>query len=84
MLDISKNHTIENTTHVESKEDLIETLNSKEGFVTCYWSENKEDELEIKELTSATIRCYPIDNKENKKSINNKQDGKLAIFSKAY
>ena len=84
MLDISKNHTIENTTHVESKEDLIETLNSKEGFVTCYWSENKEDELEIKELTSATIRCYPIDNKENKKSINNNQDGKLAIFSKAY
>ena len=84
MLDISKNHMEENTTHVESKEDLIETLNSKEGFVTCYWSENKEDELEIKELTSATIRCYPIDNKENKKSINNKQEGKLAIFSKAY
>ena len=84
MLDISKNHMQENTTHVESKEELIETLNSKEGFVTCYWSENKEDELEIKELTSATIRCYPIDNKENKKSINNKQDGKLAIFSKAY
>ena len=84
MLDISKNHMQENTTHVESKEELIETLNSKEGFVTCYWSENKEDELEIKELTSATIRCYPIDNKENKKSINNNQDGKLAIFSKAY
>ena len=63
---------------------LIEALNNKEGFVTCYWSENKDDELEIKELTSATIRCYPINNEETKQSINDKKDGKFAIFSKAY
>ena len=84
MFDVSKNHMEENTIHVDSKEDLIETLNNKEGFVTCYWSENKDDELEIKELTSATIRCYPIDNEETKQSINDKKDGKFAIFSKAY
>ncbi len=84
MFDISKNHMEENTMHVDSKEDLIEALNNKEGFVTCYWSENKKDELEIKELTSATIRCYPIDNEETKQSINDKKDGKFAIFSKAY
>ena len=84
MFDISKNHMEENIMHVDSKEDLIEALNNKEGFVTCYWSENKDDELEIKELTSATIRCYPIDNEENKQSINDKKDGKFAIFSKAY
>jgi len=84
MFDISKNHMEENTIHVDTKEDLIETLNNKEGFVTCYWSENKDDELEIKELTSATIRCYPIDNEETKQSINDKKDGKFAIFSKAY
>ena len=84
MFDISKNHMEENTMHVDSKEDLIEALNNKEGFVTCYWSENKDDELEIKELTSATIRCYPIDNEETKQSINDKKDGKFAIFSKAY
>ena len=84
MFDISKKHMEENTIHVDSKEDLIETLNNKEGFVTCYWSENKDDELEIKELTSATIRCYPIDNEETKQSINDKKDGKFAIFSKAY
>jgi len=42
------------------------------------------DELEIKELTSATIRCYPINNEETKQSINDKKDGKFAIFSKAY
>ena len=84
MFDISKKHMEENTIHVDTKEDLIEALNNKEGFVTCYWSENKDDELEIKELTSATIRCYPINNNETKQSINDKKDGKFAIFSKAY
>ena len=84
MFDVSKNHMEQNTIHVESKEELIEALNNKEGFVTCYWSENKDDELEIKELTSATIRCYPINNEETKQSINDKNDGKFAIFSKAY
>ena len=84
MFDISKKHMEENTIHVDTKEDLIKALNNKEGFVTCYWSENKDDELEIKELTSATIRCYPINNEETKQSINDKKDGKFAIFSKAY
>ena len=84
MFDISKKHMEENTIHVDTKEDLIEALNNKEGFVTCYWSENKDDELEIKELTSATIRCYPINHEETKQSINDKNDGKFAIFSKAY
>ena len=84
MFNISKKHMEENTIHVDTKEDLIEALNNKEGFVTCYWSENKDDELEIKELTSATIRCYPINNEETKQSINDKKDGKFAIFSKAY
>jgi len=81
----SKEHMINNTNHVESKEELIEKLTQTEGFVTCYWSENEKDEIEIKEITSATIRCYPIDNKETKKSINHKgKDGIFTIFSKAY
>jgi len=81
----TKDHMIENTTHVDTKEKLIETLKNKDGFVTCYWYEDKEDETEIKELTSATIRCYPLDNDDTKKSINNKdEDGIFTIFSKAY
>ena len=81
----TKDHMIENTNHVDTKEELIETLKNKEGFVTCYWYEDKEDETEIKELTSATIRCYPLDNDDTKKSINNKdEDGSFTIFSKAY
>ena len=81
----TKDHMSENTTHVDTKEELIETLKNKDGFVTCYWYEDKEDETEIKELTSATIRCYPLDNDDTKKSINNKdEDGSFTIFSKAY
>ncbi len=85
MFNKSKDHMINNTTHVDSKEELINKLNNTEGFVTCYWHENKKDELEIKELTSATIRCYPLNNKETKNSINHKdKEGSFTIFSKAY
>ncbi len=81
----SKDHMYENTTHVNSKKELIKTLKNNEGFVTCYWFENEKDETEIKEITSATIRCYPLDIKDTKKSINNKdEDGNFTIFSKAY
>tara|TARA_B100001113_G_scaffold4824_1_gene4147 strand:- start:787 stop:2214 length:1428 start_codon:yes stop_codon:yes gene_type:complete len=81
----TKDHMSENTSHVDTKEELIKTLKNKDGFVTCYWYEDKQDETEIKELTSATIRCYPLDNDDRKKSINNKdEDGTFTIFSKAY
>ena len=84
LLKKSKEHLKQNTTHVETFDELIDTLNNKSGFVTCYWKENKEDELKVKESTSATIRCYPLSHSENKQSINQKDDGKFTIFSKAY
>jgi len=84
LLKKSKEHLKQNTIHVETFDELIDTLNKKSGFVTCYWKENKEDELKVKESTSATIRCYPLSHSENKQSINQKDDGKFTIFSKAY
>ena len=84
LLKKSKEHLKQNTTHVETFDELIDTLNEKSGFVTCYWKENKEDELKVKESTSATIRCYPLSHSENKQSINQKDDGQFTIFSKAY
>ena len=58
LLETSKNFRKENTIHVDSKAELIDTLNSTPGFVTCYWDENTSDEIEIKDLTKATLRCY--------------------------
>ena len=36
MLDSSKKYQEDNTIHVSTKDELIEALNSKPGFVTCY------------------------------------------------
>ena len=85
LLETSKNFRKENTIHVDSKAELIDTLNSTPGFVTCYWDENTSDEIEIKDLTKATLRCYLLNNEDSAKSVNNESvEGKKAIFSKAY
>ena len=85
LLETSKNFRKENTIHVDSKAELIDTLNSTPGFVTCYWDENTSDEIEIKDLTKATLRCYLLENEGSAKAVNNESvEGKKAIFSKAY
>ena len=85
LLDSSKTFREENTKHVESYEDLINTLNSEAGFVTCYWDENSKDEDKVKTDTKATLRCYVLNHEETGEAVNNKKtQGKLAIFSKAY
>ena len=85
LLETSKNFRNENTIHVDSKAELIDTLNSTPGFVTCYWDENTSDEIEIKDLTKATLRCYLLENEGSAKAVNNESvEGKKAIFSKAY
>ena len=85
LLDTSKHFRKDNTIHVDSKSELIDTLNSTPGFVTCYWDENTSDEIEIKDLTKATLRCYLFENEGSAKAVNNESvEGKKAIFSKAY
>ena len=85
LLESSKIFREENTKHVESYDDLITTLNSEPGFVTCYWDENSKDEDKVKTDTKATLRCYVLDHDETGEAVNNsKTEGKLAIFSKAY
>ena len=85
LLDSSKTFREENTKHVESYEDLINTLNSEAGFVTCYWDENSKDEDKVKADTKATLRCYVLNHEETGEAVNNlNTQGKLAIFSKAY
>ena len=85
LLETSKNFRKDNTIHVDSKAELIDTLNSTPGFVTCYWDENTSDEIEIKDLTKATLRCYLLENEGSAKAVNNVSvEGKKAIFSKAY
>ena len=85
LLDSSKAFREENTKHAESYEELINTLNSEAGFVTCYWDENSKDEDKVKVDTKATLRCYVLNHEETGEAVNNlNTQGKLAIFSKAY
>ena len=85
MFNKSKEYREKNTVHVETMDDLLLTLNEKQGFVSCYWAENSEDENKVKELTKATLRCYLFESQDGVKSINQKSnDGRLAIFAKAY
>ncbi len=85
LLESSRKFREDNTNHVKNYKELISTLNSNPGFVTCYWDENSDDEDKVKKETKATLRCYILDHKDKDKAVNNKKkDGKLAIFSKAY
>ena len=83
LLETSKNFRKDNTIHVDSKAELIDTLNSTPGFVTCYWDENTSDEIEIKDLTKATLRCYLLENEGSAKAVNNESvEGKRQFFLK--
>tara|TARA_B100001121_G_scaffold116057_1_gene102147 strand:- start:8 stop:1438 length:1431 start_codon:yes stop_codon:yes gene_type:complete len=85
LLESSRNFRKENTIHADSYEDLILALNGDAGFVTCFWHENSDDEDKVKAETKATLRCYVLDEDKADKAINNKNEqGKFAIFSKAY
>ena len=85
LLQSSRNFRKENTVHVDSYEKLISSLNGNSGFLTCFWDENSDDEDKVKAETKATLRCYVLDEEKTDKAVNNENEqGKLAIFSKAY
>ena len=85
LLNLSRNFREENTVHVDSYEELISALNGEPGFVTCFWNENSDDENKVKAETKATLRCYVLNEEKTDKAVNNENEqGKLAIFSKAY
>ena len=79
------------TINLKNRKNIESLFKKNESFIYAFWHDQLlmcpltwQSELEIKVLTSATIRCYPINNEETKQSINDKKDGKFAIFSKAY
>ena len=85
LLNLSRNFREENTVHVDSYEELISALYGEPGFVTCFWNENSDDENKVKAETKATLRCYVLNEEKTDKAVNNENEqGKLAIFSKAY
>ena len=74
------------TSRVDTKEEFIETLNDKGGFISCHWDGTNETEALVKELTSATIRCIPLDapDEEGTDPFSGKPSSRRVLFAKAY
>ncbi|WP_273842914.1 proline--tRNA ligase [Rubrobacter calidifluminis] len=73
----------ENTRHVESYEQMKETIAEKRGFVVAPWDGTEETEQRIKEETKATIRLLPFEREEGKDPVSGRP-GKTAVFARAY
>ena len=75
-------------THKASTFEEMKAIFQKENvFVEAYFAGGREEEKEIKEHTGgATIRCFPANEKGNTGTCfyTGKENGRLAIFAKAY
>ena len=77
----------EHITEVNSYEEFKEVLETKGGFVSCFWDETVETEKRVKEETKATTRCIPLDYTEDKEGVcifTGKPTTKRVLFAKAY
>ena len=75
----------ENTTQVDSIDQMNQILNTKGGFVEAFWNGDSISEQKIKDLTKATIRCIPLEGSENGNCVlTGEPNSKKVIFARAY
>jgi prolyl-tRNA synthetase len=76
----------ENTTRVDTYEEMKNVLDGKGGFILAHWDGTAETEAAIKEETKATIRCIPLDApaEQGKCVYSGKPSDKRVVFARAY
>jgi prolyl-tRNA synthetase len=75
----------ENTTQVDSIDQMNQILNTKGGFVEAFWNGDSKSEQKIKDLTKATIRCIPLTDSETGNCVlTGEANSKKVIFARAY
>ena len=76
----------ENTTRVDSYDDMKRVLDDKGGFILAHWDGTAETEAAIKEETKATIRCIPLDApaEDGKCVYSGKPSNQRVVFARAY
>lgn len=77
----------EHITEVTSYDQFKEVLNTKGGFVSCFWDGEVDTEKRVKEETKATTRCIPLDYNEDQEGVcifTGKPTTKRVLFAKAY
>lgn len=74
-------------TEVASYDEFKEILDTKGGFVSCFWDGEVETEKRVKEETKATTRCIPLDYTEDQEGVcifTGKTTNKRVLFARAY
>lgn len=86
MFDKARRFRDEHITEVNSKEEFLQLLDGKGGFLSAHWDGSAETEEAIKEATKATIRCIPLNNKqeEGKCVWTGKPSSQRVLFARAY
>jgi prolyl-tRNA synthetase len=76
----------ENTTRVDTYDEMKKVLDGKGGFILAHWDGTAETEAAIKEETKATIRCIPLDApaEQGKCIYSGKPSDKRVVFARAY
>jgi prolyl-tRNA synthetase len=75
----------DNTTLVESLDDMKNAMRKKRGFMDAHWCGSPECEEKVKTETKATIRVLPFDDKQSEGDcVICGKPGKRAIFAQAY
>jgi prolyl-tRNA synthetase len=82
LFDSARRFRDENTTPVESIDDIAAHFETKRGFVALPWDDDAALEARIKERTGATLRCVPLDQTP---FAGRAGDGRpVALFARSY
>lgn len=76
----------ENTFQADTREEFIDIIENKGGFVMAHWDGTAETEEEIKNVTKATIRVIPFDAPAEKGKCvwTGKPSERRVLFARAY
>ena len=76
----------ENTRKADTRDEFVDILDNKAGFVYAHWDGTPETEELIKEKAKATIRCIPFNNplEEGKCILTGKPSKQRVLFARAY
>jgi prolyl-tRNA synthetase len=84
LLERARKFVADNTTRVETYDELKQVMAEKRGFILAGWNGDAAIEAKIKEETKATIRLIPIDEEREAACVVTGQKGREVYFAQAY
>ena len=86
MYKMCKENVENRTTVAYSLDEILNNLNSNQGYVKTMWCENVDCENKVKEVTGAHSRCIPFEqeNLGDTCSICGKKSTKMIVWGRQY